>query len=50
MGSAEWSVAMRLTVKTENSESDGGLTPQPHPSFLFPLTPSPPGPFSVDDR
>lgn len=50
VGSAEWSVSMRLTVRTEDSESDGDLTPQPLPSFLLPLTPTPPEPFSVDDR
>lgn len=50
VGSAEWSVTMSLTVRTEDSESDGDLTPQPLPSFLLPLTPTPPEPFSVDDR
>lgn len=34
--SAEWSVAMKLTVGTEDSENDGDLPPQPPPSF-FPL-------------
>lgn len=48
--SAEWSVAMRLTVRTEDSENDGALTPQPSPSFLLPLIPTPCEPLSVDDR
>lgn len=48
--SAEWSVAMRLTVRTEDGENDGALTPQPSPSFLLPLIPTPCEPLSGDDR
>lgn len=36
-GPADWSVATRVTVRTEDSESDGDLTLQPPPSLLLPL-------------
>lgn len=32
-GSAEWSVAMKLTVGTEDNENDGDLPLQPPPSI-----------------
>lgn len=51
VGSTEWSVTMSLTVRTEDSESDGDLTPQPLPYFLLPLTlPTSSESFSVDHR
>lgn len=49
-GSAEWSVAMKLTVGTEDSANDGDLTPNLLPPFLLPLTPTPCELLSVDDR
>lgn len=35
-GPADWSVATRVTVRTEDSESDGDLTLQPPSSLLLP--------------
>lgn len=40
-GSAEWSVAMKLTVGTEDSANDGDLTPQPPPSFSLAFSSNP---------